>query len=207
MTRMPSVRDMIKGISNVPVADDVSPDEAVAIGAAVQGVLSLLNEEDRLGERVLPMEVREQFSSDDGSLIKVTNITTHTLGVVLWDDGKVEEYVFPMIRKMTPVPVETKNSFGTAKANMKNAIVRVVEGESTVPGECTPLGICDIELPPFLPKGSPVELTYTYNENQVLEVIVDAYGRQNRVQIARNTGLSDSEIETATADLLQIKVV
>jgi molecular chaperone DnaK len=207
MTRMPSVRDMIKHISNVPVADDVSPDEAVAIGAAVQGVLSILSEEDKLGTRVLPMEVREQFSSDDGSLIKVTNITTHTLGVVLWDDGKVEEYVFPMIRKMTPVPVETKNSFGTAKANMKNAIVRVVEGESTVPGECTPLGICDIELPPFLPKGSPVELTYTYNENQVLEVIVDAYGRQNRVQIARNTGLSDSEIEMATADLLQIKVV
>ncbi len=77
--------------------------------------------------------MREQFSGDDGQLIKVTNITTHTLGVVLWDDGRVEEYVFPMIRKMTPVPVQTKNSFGTAKANMKNAIVRVVEGESTVP--------------------------------------------------------------------------
>ncbi len=207
MTRMPSVREMVSGISNVPIADDVSPDEAVAIGAAVQGVLSMLGEEDTKGERVLPQEVRDQFSGDDGSLIKVTNITTHTLGVVLWDDGKVEEYVFPMIRKMTPVPVETKNSFGTAKANMKNAIVRVVEGESTVPAECTPLGICDIELPPFLPKGSPIELTYTYNENQVLEVIVDAYGRQNRVQIARNTGLSESEIETATADLLQINVV
>jgi molecular chaperone DnaK len=207
MTRMPSVREMIRQISNVPVADDVSPDEAVAVGAAVQAVLALLAEEDEVGERTLPQEVRDRFSSDDGSLIKVTNITTHTLGVVLWDDSRVEEYVFPMIKKMTPVPVEIKNSFGTAKANMKNAIVRVVEGESTVPGECTPLGICDIELPPFLPKGSPVELTYSYNENQVLEVIVDAYGRQNRVQIARNTGLSDSEIETATADLLQIKVV
>jgi len=207
MTRMPSVREMIRQISNVPVADDVSPDEAVAVGAAVQAVLAMLAEEDEGGTRSLPQEVRDQFSSEDGSLIKVTNITTHTLGVVLWDDSRVEEYVFPMIKKMTPVPVEIKNSFGTAKANMKNAIVRVVEGESTVPGECTPLGICDIELPPFLPKGSPVELTYSYNENQVLEVIVDAYGRQNRVQIARNTGLSDSEIEMATADLLQIKVV
>ncbi len=126
---------------------------------------------------------------------------------MLWDDAKVEEYVFPMLRKMTPIPAEIKNSFGTAKANMKNAIVRIVEGESTVPSECTPLGICDIELPPFLPKGSPVELTYTYNANQVLEVVVEAYGRQNRVQIARNTGLSDSEIEDATADLSQIKVV
>jgi molecular chaperone DnaK len=207
MTRMPSVREMIAALSNVPVADDVSPDEAVAIGAAVQGILSLLREEDKRGSRVLPNEVREQYSSADGSLIRVTNITTHTLGVVLWDDAKVEEYVFPMIRKMTPVPVQMKNAFGTAKANMKNAVVRVVEGESTVPSECTPLGICDIELPPFLPKGSPVELTYTYNENQVLEVVVQAYGRTNNVSIARNTGLSESEIEEATADLLQIKVV
>ena len=207
MTRMPAVRAMIASLSNVTVADDVSPDETVAIGAAVQGILSMLGEEDKGGERKLPMEVREQFSNADGSLIRVTNIATHTLGVVLWDDTKVEEYAFPMIRKMTAVPVQMKNSFGTAKANMKNAVVRVVEGESTVPGECTPLGICDIELPPFLPKGSPVELTYTYNENQVLEVVVEAYGRQSKVSIARNTGLSESEIETATADLLQIKVV
>jgi len=207
MTRMPSVRDMIGQLSGRPVADDVSPDEAVALGAAVQAVLGLLQEEDKLGERHLPEEVRDQFSANDGSLIKVTNITTHTLGVVLWDDSKVEEYVFPMIKKMTPIPVQIKNSFGTAKANMKNAIIRIVEGESTVPSECTPLGICDIELPPFLPKGSPVELTYSYDENQMLEVVVEAYGRQNRVQIARNTGLSESEIETATADLLQIKVV
>ena len=207
MTRMPSVRAMIASLSSVPVADDVSPDETVAIGAAVQAIISMLGEEDQVGERTLPVEVREQFSSADGSLIRVTNITTHTLGVVLWDDAKAEEYAFPMIRKMTPIPVQMKNSFGTAKANMKNAVVRVVEGESTVPGECTPLGICDIELPPFLPKGSPVELTYTYNENQVLEVVVEAYGRQSKVSIARNTGLSEAELETATADLLQIKVV
>lgn len=208
MTRMPSVREMIREtVPGVPIADDVSPDEAVAIGAAIQAVLSLLHEEDRSGVRALPEEVRQQFSNEEGQLIRVTNITTHTLGVVLWDDTRVEEYVFPMIRKMTPVPVQTKNSFGTAKANMKNVIVRVVEGESTVPGECTSLGICDIELPPFLPKGSPVELTYSYNENQVLEVVVEAYGRQNSVSIARNTGLSESEIETATADLSLITVV
>jgi molecular chaperone DnaK len=206
MSRVPSVREMIAELSQRPVADDVSPDEAVALGAAVQAVLALLHEEDKTGDRVISAEVRNQFSAADGSLIKVTNITTHTLGVVLWDDSRIEEYVFPMIPKMTPVPAEVKNSFGTAKANMKNAIVRVVEGESTMPGECTPLGICDIELPPFLPKGSPVELTYHYNENQVLEVIVEAYGRTSRVAIARNTGLSDNEIELATADLAQLQI-
>ena len=73
-----------------------------------------------------------------------------------------EEYVFPMIKKMTAMPAVMRNSFGTATANMQRAIVRVVEGESSLPAECTPLGICDVELPPFLPKGSPVELTYQY---------------------------------------------
>jgi molecular chaperone DnaK len=206
MSRMPSVRSMIQDVSKTDIAEDVSPDEAVSIGASIQGILALLKEEDALGERVLPIEVRTKYSDPDGQLMQVTNITTHTLGVVLWDDAKVEEYVFPMIKKMTTIPTEVKNSFGTAKANMKNAVVRVVEGESTVPGECTELGLCDIELPPFLPKGSPVELTYRYDANQVLEVTVDAFGKQNRVSIARNVGLNELEIDAATADLAQITV-
>lgn len=207
MTRMPAVRAMISSMADVQIAEDVSPDEAVAIGASIQAILALLHEEDRLGERVLPIETREQFSSADGALIRVSNITTHTLGVVLWDDSKVEEYVFPMINKMTSIPTEIANSFGTAKPNMKSAVVRVVEGESTVPTECTPLGMCEVELPPFLPKGSPVELTYKYDANQVLEVTLNAFGKQNQVSIARSVGLSDKELEDATADLSQVEVV
>jgi len=207
MTRMPSVRKMINDLSGVNVADDVSPDEAVAIGASIQAILALLNEEDQLGERQISNEVREEYSDESGGLIKVTNITTHTLGVVLWDDARIEEYVFPMIKKMTPVPAEIRNSFGTAKANLKSVMVRVVEGESTVPGECMPLGSCEIELPPFLPKGSPVDLTYRYDVNQVLEVTVDAYGKQNKVSISRNTGLMDNEIISATADLSRLRIL
>jgi molecular chaperone DnaK len=75
-----------------------------------------------------------------------------------------------------------------------------------VPTECTPLGLCSIDLPPYLPKGSPVELTYRYNSNQVLEVIVDAFGKQNRVTIERNTGLSEDEMANATMNLSLIKV-
>src|SRR5438270_7226169 len=147
MTRMPMIRAMISGFSSASLIDTVNPDEVVARGAAIQGVLSLLNEEDVSGERVLDDTVRGQFSSLDGGLIEVTDITSHTLGVVLWDEKQLQEYVFPMIRKMTPVPAVIKNSFGTADANMQHAVVKVVEGESTVPGECTPLGVCDIVLP------------------------------------------------------------
>jgi molecular chaperone DnaK len=150
---------------------------------------------------MLPPETRQQFSSREGGLIQVRNITSHTLGVVLWDEGQLEEYVFPMIKKMTPMPAMAKNSFGTATANMQRAIVKIMEGESSLPAECTPLGICDVELPPFLPKGSPVELTYEYNANQVLEVAVHACGNTASVSIERKTGLSPGELERATKAL------
>jgi molecular chaperone DnaK len=207
MTRMPMVREMVADLSQLPLSDDVNPDEAVAVGAAVQGILSLLKEEETTGERTLSEDTRQQFSSREGGLIQVTNITSHTLGVVLWDEAHLEEYVFPMIRKMTAIPATTRNSFGTASANMQRVVVRVVEGESTLPAECTPLGLCDVELPAFLPKGSPVELTYEYNANQVLEVAVNASGNQAKVRIERNTGLAPNEIERAAKGLGAISVV
>jgi len=206
MTRMPMVREMISQLSPVPVGDDVNPDEAVAIGAAIQAILVMLQEEQVSGERVLPEDTRQQFSSREGGLMQVTNITSHTLGVVLWDDGSLEEYVFPMINKMSAIPATSKNFFGTASANMPRAVVRIVEGESTLPAECTPLGTCDVELPPFLPKGSPVELVYEYNANQVLEVAVHACGNETKISIERNTGLAPHEIEQATASLAALTV-
>src|SRR5438067_322779 len=126
MTRMPMVREMVASLSKVPLIDDVNPDEAVAVGAAVQGILSLLKEEEATGEKTLSENTRQQFSSRDGGLIQVTNITSHTLGVVLWDEAHLEEYVFPMIRKMTAIPATARNSFGTASANMQRAVVRIV---------------------------------------------------------------------------------
>jgi len=147
MTRMPMVRDMVANLSKLPLIDDVNPDEAVAVGAAVQGILSLLKEEETSGEKTLSENTRQQFSS------------------------------------------------------------REVEGESTLPAECTPLGLCDVELPSFLPKGSPVELTYEYNANQVLEVAVNASGNQAKVRIERNTGLAPNEVERAAKGLGAISVV
>jgi molecular chaperone DnaK len=207
MTRMPMVREMVASLSAVPLVDDVNPDEAVAVGAAIQGILSLLKEEETTGEQTVSENTRQQFSSRDGGLIQVTNITSHTLGVVLWDEAHLEEYVFPMIRKMTAIPATMRNSFGTASANMQRAVVRVVEGESTLPAECTPLGLCDVELPAFLPKGSPVELTYEYNANQVLEVSISASGNVAKVRIERNTGLAPDEVERATKGLGALAVV
>jgi len=206
MTRMPMVREMVASLAPVPVVDEVNPDEAVAMGAAIQATLAVLREEENSGEKTLSDDTRRKFSSADGHLMQVTDITSHTLGVVLWDENQLEEYVFPMIRKRTSIPASAKNSFGTATANMPRAVVRVVEGESTLPTECTPLGICHIQLPPFLPKGSPVDLTYQYNANQVLQISVQACGNTAQVSIERNTGLAPDEISKATSNLDELTV-
>ena len=206
MTRMPMVRQMISDFSPVPVVSDLNPDEAVSLGAAIQATLSMLREEEASGTRLVAADTRQQFSSREGGLIQVNDVTSHTLGVVLWDDANLEEYVFPMIRKRTAIPAVAKNLFGTANANMARAVVKVVEGESTMPGECTPLGVCDITLPPFLPKGSPVHLSYQYNNNQVLEVAVEACGQRSQVSIERNTGLSQDQINDARSGLGELKI-
>ena len=206
MTRMPMVRQMISELSTAPIVMEVNPDEAVAVGAAIQATLSMITEEQNSGEQLLDDTTRKQFSSREGGLIQIHDITSHTLGVVLWDDTNLEEYVYPMIRRRSPIPATATNSFGTANANMARAVVKVVEGESTMPGECTPLGICDVVLPPFLPKGSPVHLSYQYNSNQVLEVAVEACGQRSQVVIERNTGLAQKDIPQAASSLGALKI-
>ncbi|HEX8678319.1 MAG TPA: Hsp70 family protein, partial [Chthoniobacterales bacterium] len=111
MTRMPMVREVVGQLTAVSVADDLNPDEAVAVGAAIQATLVLLREEEGTGEKTLPEDTRAQFSSGKGALIEITNITSHTLGVVLWDDEQNEEYVYPMITKMSAIPARSKNFF------------------------------------------------------------------------------------------------
>ena len=68
MTRMPMIRKMITDLSSVPLVGDVNPDEAVAVGAAIQAVLSLWKKKNKTGEHSLPEETRQQFSSREGSL-------------------------------------------------------------------------------------------------------------------------------------------
>jgi len=94
MTRMPMVRAMISDLSAAPTVSEVNPDEAVAVGASIQATLSMLHEEETSGEKILADDTRKQFSTRDGRLMQVTDITSHTLGVVLWDDANLEEYVF-----------------------------------------------------------------------------------------------------------------
>ncbi|MDZ4744027.1 MAG: Hsp70 family protein [Verrucomicrobiota bacterium] len=206
MTRCPMVRNMVRESSGKEPSEEVNPDEAVALGAAVQSMLCHIKESVDTGSNEVAPETIKHFTGSSGGLIQVTNITSHTLGIVLWNDVNHEEYVFPMIAKMTSVPCEIKNTFGTASANMKRVVVKVVEGESTVPEECTKLGNCEIELPEYLPKATPVEVTYRYNNNQILEVTVKAQDKIAHAEIHRSGGLNEKEVGKAREHLTLLNV-
>jgi molecular chaperone DnaK len=81
MTRMPMVRTLVSQLTKAPVIDDVNPDEAVAKGASIQAILSLLEEEKVSGEQVLPTDTRDQFVGREGGLIQVTDITSTPLAL------------------------------------------------------------------------------------------------------------------------------
>lgn len=209
MTRMPSVQAMLAEVApGVRLAEFSNPDEVVARGAAIQASLLQLRSEDESQEETakVPEAVRRQFSRSDGEIIRVSNITTHTLGVVLWDEAQGQTVVSPMIKRGAALPASTQRSFAVSKDDMESISVRVVEGESTVPEDCTPLGTCEAVLPFAVPKGTPVSLTYRYTDDQVLEVLVEAAGVESRVSISRASSLTDEELAQATEDIMMIEV-
>jgi molecular chaperone DnaK (HSP70) len=111
-----------------------------------------------------------------------------------------------MIPKGTLLPAKANQSFALARSNMDAVKVRIVEGESTVAGECTPLGICEIALDRTLPKGTVVNVSYAYDDNQVLTIVVEAAGKQASAKIDRMCGISKDAFAEAEANLRRIQV-
>jgi molecular chaperone DnaK len=163
-TRMPMVARMLMGLTGQPLDRSVSPDEAVAHGAALYAEL-LMN---KTGASASPAEPR--FS--------VTNVNAHSLGILALDvkTGKTRNQV--LIPKNTSLPHAVTGVFKTAKPNQRNVRVTVVEGESVRPDACTTIGTLVIDqLPPNLPAGSPVAVTYRYQENGRLDVTCKLKGQ------------------------------
>lgn len=176
-TRMPMVQNMIASISGKEInPHEVNPDEVVAIGAAIQGTLRQISD-DSTDTEDMPDAVIERFIGPDGApKVTVTDGATHNLGLVVLN--ALREYIIHvMIQKMTPVPCEISDRFLTVDHNQPSVLIEVVQGlEQDQPRdeieffEEYKLGECTLELPPGLPQGSPIEVNYSYNIDQNLEV-------------------------------------
>jgi len=180
-TRMPMVRRMLEELAGRAIDLTVSADEAVAHGAALYADLLL----------------QKQGIGGGHAQFAVTNINSHSLGVVGTDPVSGRQLNRVIIPKNSPLPVEAARRFKTSQPNQPSVKVSVVEGESELPDACIEVGVCIIrDLPPSLPAGSPVEVRYTYAENGRLQVTASLVGHEARVttEFMRDSSLSDDDL-------------
>jgi molecular chaperone DnaK len=176
MTRMPKVQDAVKAFFGKEPRRDVNPDEAVAVGAAVQG--SVLS-----GER------------KDVLLLDVTPLSLgiETLGGVMTK----------MITKNTTIPTKFAQTFSTAEDNQPAVTVKVFQGEREMASGNKLLGEFNLEGIPSAPRGTPqIEVTFDIDANGILHVSArdKASGKENKITIKANSGLNEDEIQRMVKD-------
>ena len=225
-TRMPMVQGMIAKISGKEINPrEVNPDDAVALGAALQGTLRQIDEvtsrtSDTAATEDIPDAVKDRFIGPTGApKVTVVDGATHNLGTVLVETplpANIEDriyYIHVLIPKMTPIPCEEEDVFTTVEANQTGLRVDVIQGleqnqkeDESIKFDDFKLGECTVPLPSGSPEGTPVRVTYKYNLDQTLEVTVEGPdGRTANVTIERPT-LDEAEVAEATMHLQRLEV-
>ncbi|MCB9938432.1 MAG: Hsp70 family protein [Planctomycetaceae bacterium] len=187
-SRMPMVAEMLERVTGKTPDRSASPDEAIAHGAALYAGMLM-----------------QQSIDGRATTCQLINVNSHSLGVIGLDTNTHERVNAILIPKNTPLPHRSRWIFQTAKTNQRSVKVAVLEGESHRPEECIPLGECVVrELPPGLPKGSKVEVIYSYAANGRIAVSarVPETRQSAHVEIKRNNSHDLEDLDTWRARLL-----
>jgi molecular chaperone DnaK len=181
-SRMPAVRRAVKQMAGIDPDDAVSPDEAVARGAAIyaQYLLSL------------------RGLSSAAAPLRIVDVNAHSLGIEGVNLQTLRTENVALIRRNSPLPCEVKRTFVTRVDNQPNVRVRLLEGESSIPGECSPLATAKIKnLPQGLPKGTPIEVRYSLAANGRLAVTatMPSQGEGAQIELQRVRGLEDRRVQ------------
>ena len=179
-SRMPAVTAMLQALTGKNLDTSISPDEAVAHGAAMHAA-ALLDEKEGRDPR-----------------IKVSNVNSHSLGVAGTDPNTGMSRTAVLIPRNTRLPVTAKRVFKTQRDGQKSVQVNIVEGESRTPEDCTQIGSCAVTgLPANLPVHSPIEIRFRYRPNGRLTVGVSVEGTDVNLQheITRENTLNQTQLD------------
>lgn len=192
-TRLPVVRDFIIRMFKKFPDTAMNPDEAVALGAAIQGAMKERQE-----------AVREVILTD------VCAFTLGTETAVRLKDGKTDEGHFcPIIERNTVIPASRTERFYTLYDDQERVRICVLQGESRYAKNNLLLGELDIEIPKNKAGEENVDVTYTYDINSILEVevcVTSSGLRQRRIIKGRENDMTDREIEERMRELSYLKI-
>jgi molecular chaperone DnaK len=173
---MPKVQETVKEFFGKEPRKDVNPDEAVAVGAAIQG-------------GVLKGDVKDVLLLD----VTPLSLGIETLGGVMTK----------LIQKNTTIPTKAQQVFSTADDNQSAVTIHVLQGERDMASGNKSLGQFNLEGIPPAPRGMPqIEVTFDIDANGILHVNAKdkATGKENKITIKANSGLSESEIQQMVKD-------
>ncbi|MBC7514749.1 MAG: molecular chaperone DnaK, partial [Herminiimonas sp.] len=176
MTRMPKVQEQVKEFFGKEPRKDVNPDEAVAVGAAIQGSVLSGDRKDLLLLDVTPL-----------------SLGIETLGGVMTK----------MIQKNTTIPTKFSQVFSTADDNQPAVTIKVYQGEREMATGNKGLGEFNLEGIPPASRGTPqIEVTFDIDANGILHVGAKdkATGKENKITIKANSGLTEEEIQKMVQD-------
>ena len=176
MTRMPKVQDKVKEFFAREPRRDVNPDEAVAVGAAIQG----------------------QVLSGDRKDVLLLDVTPLSLGI-----ETLGGVMTKMIKKNTTIPTKQAQVYSTAEDNQGAVTIKVYQGEREMAVSNKLLGEFNLEGIPPSPRGVPqIEVSFDIDANGILHVGAKdkATGKENKITIKANSGLSEAEIEKMVKD-------
>ncbi len=176
MTRMPKVQDKVKAFFGKEPRKDVNPDEAVAVGAAIQG-------------GVLQGEVKD---------VLLLDVTPLSLGIETLGGVSTK-----LITKNTTIPTKTSQVFSTADDNQSAVTIHVLQGEREMASGNKSLGQFNLSDIPPAPRGMPqIEVTFDIDANGILHVSAKdkGTGKENKITIKANSGLNEEEIRRMVAD-------
>jgi len=197
-THMPMTGAMLRDVSGKPPDDSLAVSEVVARGAAIHAGIQVAKSVDAQKTRV-----------STGALADVVEISVnaHSLGIEIRKDAdRLNDMLIP---KNSQLPAAASRVYYTLGDNQSRVRVRVLQGEAAQADACIAVGECWIEeLPPVLPKGSPVQVRCAVSPNGLIDVMAldMTTGRMARTEIHRTSGLTDDEIAREAAWLRGLRV-